>query len=295
MNFAEHFKKYIYLYLVLSMVSWGVSWPTSKILTEYSDTFTLMFLKFFLSSLTIIVILFLTDIKTYFNKQIIKPILYASIFIVIYNIFFFYGLETGYAGLGGVLVTGSNPIFTFLLVAFIDQIKISKLQKGALILGILGTAVTVNIFSLNAGDIFKSGNLLFLGASLLWSFVTIFSTQGKKYLNPVLFTLYLYLLSSIISLFFTDYSKVSAIFEYDTVFWINLIFTTIINTGFATTFYFFASNHLGANYTASFIFLTPLSAALSSMLILGESLELTTIVGGVMLIYAVWLLNKDQR
>ena len=296
MEKISHFEKYIYFYLLLSMVCWGISWPTSKILTQYTDTFTLMFLKFFLSSLSIISIVFLLDIKKFFDKKIIKPLFLSSIFIIIYNILFFYALKIGYAGLGGIIVTGSNPIFTFLLVAFIEKVKITKTQKAALILGIIGTAITVNIFSFNSTDILKGGNLLFLISSLLWSLVTLFSTKGKEYLNSILFTLYLYLISSIFTfLFLTDMDKIEAIFSFDTIFWANLIFTTVITTGFATTFYFKASNILGANHASSFIFLVPLIAAISSVFMVDEVLSLSTLAGGVILILAVWLLNKGQK
>jgi drug/metabolite transporter (DMT)-like permease len=292
----SHFERHIYFYLVISMICWGISWPSSKILTTYSDPYTLMFLKFFISSLALIPMLYFLDIKKIFSPFIIKPLFYATLFIIAYNLFFFYGLQNGFAGIGGIIVTGSNPIFTFIIVAFLDKITIAPQKKFALILGILGTAITINITSFELQYIVDSGNLLFLIASLSWSLVTIFSTKAKQYLNSFLFSLYLYLVSSLVSYFlFIDNDSLMEIFNFDFIFWLNLFFVTVITTGFATTFYFKASNILGAGDTSSFMFLVPLVAVLSSALLLGEIPTKETLLGGVVLIFSVWLINKKTH
>lgn len=279
------------------MVIWGISWPTSKILTLYTDTFTLIFLKFFLSVLTLVplVVVFFKP-KNIFNKHILKPLLFASFFLILYNVLFFYGLQVGFAGLGGVIVTGSNPIFTFILVAYLDKLTIPKIQKVALILGIIGDIITVDIFHLAYKDLIQGGNLIFLVASLCWSLVTIFSTKAKEYINSLLFSVYLYITSSIILfLFFVPNGALVNIFSYDMVFWFNLFFTMVISTGFATTIYFYASNILGAHKTSSFIFVVPFVAVISSALFLKEIPQLSTIIGGAILIYAIWLINKKPK
>lgn len=270
----SHFEKNIYIYLVLAMVCWGISWPSSKILTLYSDPITLMFLKFFISALSLFPLFFILKEKIFFSPLILKPLFMATIFIVLYNLFFFYGLQNGFAGIGGIVVTGSNPIFTFLIVAFIDKIKIPKKKKIALILGIIGIAITINIGKFEFKELIDGGNLLFLLASLSWSLLTIFSTNAKQYLNTIFFTIYLYILSSILSyLFFIDYPHLVEIFKFDFVFWLNLFFVTVITTGIATTIYFKASNILGASAASSFIFWFLLLLLSHPLFSLGKSLQ----------------------
>jgi len=294
MKFELHLQKHIYIYLILSMICWGVSWPTSKILTRYTDIYTITFLKFLLSGLTLIpLLIYIFKPKIYWFTNLYKILLGAIVFNIFYNFFMFYGLKIGYAGLGGVIVTGSNPIFTFLIVAFLEKTSIPSKQKFALILGLIGTIITIHIFSIDIQNIFDGGNILFLLASLSWSLVTIFSTKAKQMIHPILFTSYLYLSSSLFTLaFFTSIDTALLIFHYDYIFWISLIFTTVITTGLATTFYFYASNILGANYSASFIFITPLFAVLASSLFLNETPTLSTILGGVLLVLAIYLINK---
>jgi drug/metabolite transporter (DMT)-like permease len=275
------------------MVLWGISWPTSKMLTEYTDITTIMFLKFLLSSLTLMPIVYFLNLKLIFSKEIIKPTIFSLLFLLLYNWFMFYGLKVGTASLGGLIVTGTTPIFSFILIALFYNKKITPKQKLGLTLGLFGTLVTLNIFSFSPKEIFRLENTLFILASLFWAFVTFFSTQTKDKINSILFSLYLYLISSVlIYIFVIDTTKVIQIFEYDTIFWLNLIYTTIITTGLATTFYFKASNLLGANFTASFIFLVPIVAVVSSVIMLRESIQIETFIGGTILIFAIWLINK---
>lgn len=292
-NNITHFERYIYPYLVIAMIFWGISWPSSKILTFYTDPFTLMFLKFFISAIALIPIFLLLNDKRFFSAQVIKPLVVATFFIILYNLFFFYGLKYGLAGLGGIVVTGSNPIFTFLIVAIIDKINIPKRKKVALIIGLIGTAITLHIENLNLKELVDGGNLFFLLASLSWSLVTIYSTNAKQHLNSLLFSIYLYAGSSVITyILFIDNNSLIEIFTFEFLFWINLFFVTIITTAISTTIYFKASNILGASNASSFIFLVPIVAVLSSAILLNEVPNITSLIGGTLLIFSVWLINK---
>ncbi len=293
---GEHLTKHLYPYLILSMLSWGLSWPTSKMLTRYTDPYTLMFLKFILSAAAILpIVLFVLRPKPLYHPGIVRPLLGASLFMILYNIIFFYGLTIGYAGLAGVIVTGSNPIFTFLIVALISRVPIDRRKKIALAIGLAGTLVTIDIASIDTADIFAGGNLLFLLSSLLWTIATLFTIETRGLVSGILFTLYLYLFMSLVSvLFFVPEGALRAIWGYDGLFWMLLIFTNVINTGFATTFYFYASSTIGADYTSSFIFIVPFAAVLSSNLLLGEIPTHTTLIGGAMLVVAIYLINRRK-
>ncbi len=290
-----HLQNNVYIYLIVAMFLWGVAWPSSKILTEYTDSYTLTFIKFFLSSITMIPMIFFTRQKFVFSKKIFKYFAFSVIFLVVYNILFFLGLKVGYAGFGGMLVTGSNPIFTFMLIALIERVKVSNEKKVALGVGVLGTLIMLELQNNSIDDLMKEGNLLFLLASFTWSIVTIMNARSKKYVGTLVFTFYLYVASSFITyLFFVPNEKALEIFEFDSIFWINLLFTTVLSTGLATTFYFKASTIIGANQASSFIFLVPLIAMGSSNVILQEVPSISTFMGGMLMIYAVWKLNKKS-
>ncbi|WP_373073097.1 DMT family transporter [Sulfurimonas sp.] len=289
----RHIDNNVYIYLVLAMFFWGVAWPSSKILTEYTDSYTLTFWKFLLSSLSLIPMLYFSNQKLVFSKKIFKYLSLSVIVLIVYNLLFFLGLEVGYAGFGGMLVTGSNPIFTFLIIAIIEKVDIPREKKIPLGIGIIGTMIMLDLYNNSVSDLMKEGNILFLLASIAWSFLTILSARSRKYAGTLVFTFYLYIASSLTSyILFVPNEKVVEIFEFDYIFWINLLFTTVVSTGIATTFYFKASTIIGANQASSFIFLVPLVAMGSSNIIYAEVPSISTLVGGALLIYTVFKLNK---
>jgi drug/metabolite transporter (DMT)-like permease len=240
--------------------------------------------------------LYFSKQKPVFSKKIFKYLALSVIVLIVYNVLFFLGLEVGYAGFGGMLVTGSNPIFTFLIIAMIEKVDIPREKKIPLGIGLLGTVIMLDLFNNSVDDLMLGGNLLFLLASIVWSLLTILNANSKKYVGTLVFTFYLYITSSFISfMFFVPSENVLKIFEFDYIFWINLIFTTVVTTGIATTFYFKASTIIGANQASSFIFLVPLVAMGSSNIIYSEVPSISTLIGGVLMIYTVWKLNKKVK
>ena len=83
-----------------------------------------------------------------------------------------------------------------------------------------------------------------------------------------------------------------SVFEFDFIFWINLIILSFIAMSFGTSIYFLASTELGPKQASAYIFLVPITAIGFAMLFLSEQLQLSTLVGGMLGIYAVYLINK---
>ncbi len=229
--------------------------------------------------------------KNKLSKKFFKYLALGTLFIIGYNLMFFVGLKVGYAGLGGVIVTASNPLITFGIIAFIEKVRITLRKKIALLLGLIGGIIMLRIWEFHLENFLDSGNLFFILASLLWSLVTLVNAKAREFVGSLTFTFYLYIASSFASFWFTDIQSLEAIFEYDLLFWVNLFFATVISTGFATTLYFKASTILGAGEASSFIFIVPLVALGSSSLLLGEIPLISTVLGGCLAIFAVYLLN----
>jgi drug/metabolite transporter (DMT)-like permease len=104
----------------------------------------------------------------------------------------------------------------------------------------------------------------------------------------------MYLLCIIILAFFQNQHLWEVLQKGDGLFWFNMIFNAVINTGMATTFYFYATSKLGPEKTSTFIYIVPFAAAFSSLVILKETLAWNTIVGGILGIAAVWVINRRR-
>ena len=63
---------------------------------------------------------------------------------------------------------------------------------------------------------------------------------------------------------------------------------------FGTTVYFYGTVILGSERASAFIFTVPLSAVIFSMIFLKETLEVSTVAGGVLAMVAVYIINRTK-
>ena len=120
--------------------------------------------------------------------------------MTVYNQLFFRGLKNGLAGAGGVLVTTTNPLFTY---AFWIILYKKQLKAGAiigLILGLIGGLVLLEIWRISLDALLLSGNLFFIIASIIWAFITLTSQETQKRTGFLTYCFYLYGLSSLFGL-----------------------------------------------------------------------------------------------
>ena len=215
----------------------------------------------------------------------IKYIIIGSILIFSYNIFFFMGSNLGFANVGGVFVPTLNPIITFILSIIIFREIIYKKDIIGLIFGICGGIIVLEAWTLSYSQMTANGNLYFLLASISWGIMSIISGKSHKALATLTFSFCFVMNIN---------NDILIVFDFDLIFWLNLIILSIGAQVFGTTVYFIATTKLGPSKASSFIFIVPITAPIFSMLFIGEKLEISTIIGGIMTMTAVYLINKEK-
>lgn len=284
-------KNIFHLLLFLAMIGWGASWVNIKVLSDYLNEFETMFLRFFITAITMLPIIivwkksFKIDIKSFFW------ILITSITLIGYMKYFYLGTKYGTASLGGAFVTSLIPIITFLTLSLTSSKKITKKDSFALGIGVIGIMTILNIWSFKVEEIFVVHNLYFILASFFWAVVTILSSKASN-ISPIVFTFYLYIVICIINLiFFIDLTNI----EYsklDSIFWINMLILSLAATSFSNTIYFLGIEKLGAREVSTFVFLVPFSAITLSAIFLKEEISLSIVIGTILTIIAVKILNN---
>ena len=285
-------KNIFYPLLILSMIFWGIAWVNTKILTAYVNEYELVFLRMGICFISMFPIIFFSNLSFKINLKSFYLILIASVFLVLYSIVFFLGVQHGTPGFGGALVTTLIPINTFILIALINRKTISLKHSFALILGGFGVLTMLNVWNFNPNEIFSKDNIYFLMASILWPLLTIVSAKDTK-TNGLVFTFYVYVISTfVVYFFFVDNSVFEKVANFDFKFWINMFMITILSTTFATSIYFIAIAKIGTKEATTFIFLVPASAMVSSAIYLGEKISFNTIIGTICTIIAIYILNN---
>lgn len=274
------------------MIFWGASWISTKVLTSYIDAYEMVFLRMgicFLSMAPIILFLKMTykiDFKT------LVLVLFASLFLVLYSVFMYLGVEHGTGSLGGAMVPSMIPIITYIFVAILSKKTISLKHSFALILGAFGVLNMINIYQFDTDIIFSKYNIYFIIASILWAILTIITSKSTK-INAFVFTTYTYLIaSSVLYFFYIDSSIFTKVLAFDNIFWFNMFIITLLSTTFATSIYFFGAARYGAKEVSSFVFLVPASAIITGSIFLDEKIEFSTIIGVFFAMIAIYILNN---
>ena len=280
--------------LLLSMTIWGLSWTNAKILSDYAPSSVLAFWRFFFSSITMIPVLWLTGNNFRVTRQGMKYIFTGAVFISLYNIFFFMGTNNGAASVGGIIVPTFNPIITFIISILLMKQVVYRMDIIGLILGFTGGVIVLQAWTLSLEQIIANGNLFFICASVSWGIMSIISGRSHAHISTLSFSFWVYTISTLIYLGATWNKDILLIFTYDWIFWVNMFFLSVGAMVFGTTVYFFGTTRLGPEKASAFIFIVPVSALFFSVLLIGERLEITTMIGGIMTMIAVYLINKSH-
>ncbi|HED8364667.1 TPA: DMT family transporter [Campylobacter jejuni] len=288
--------KYLFILLVIAMFLWGLSWPTSKILANYTDTSIITFWRFFFVVIGSFFVLSFLKIPLKLEKTALKWVLIAGILNGLYVFVFFIAIKHGLAGKGGVLVTTMIPIFSYLIfmIAILFQKdeksnhKITKSEILGLFLGLISGLCLLNLGSIE--ELFGNFNALFLSCAFIWALMAVCTNKAKE-AHPLAINFYINLISlSMFSWVLFDL-KSYEIFHFDLNFWASLFVVAFLSTVVGTSIYYYGIHILGSVKANSFVLITPASALICSFLILDEIPTILTLIGCVLAIFAIYFIN----
>jgi drug/metabolite transporter (DMT)-like permease len=280
--------------MVFAMLIWGASWPSGKIVGEYGNPNIIMVWRFIFATISIAILMSFLKIKLQRPESSLKYIIIAAFCLIAYNYNYLKGTQIGIASLGGVIVPTLSPIITYLIAANIFNKKIYKKDFLGICLGVLGGLILIRIWEINILDLISSGNIYFILAALSWSIITICTQKSKEDLHFLNFSLWLYMLSFLFSFIFAPWKELIKVMDHDITFWVHFLIISVGAIGFGTTIFFLATMRIGSEKSSSFMYIVPTSAIGLSIVLLGETLAFSTILGGALTISAVYLINQGK-
>jgi len=277
--------------VVVSMIIWGGSWVSGKVIADVLPAETLTFWRFLINLVSFVPILVLLRQPIKLNRSASVYILLGSVCMGLYLYLFFKGLTYGFAGVGGVMVSTMVPLATFIFSVILLKQKLVRKDYIGLALGLIGGCILLEIWSLDWNNLFISGNIYFLLCAVLWALLTICSQKAAEWVSPLVFSFFVYAFCSVLYFFLALPKEILGVFKQGSFFWLNMLYLAIISSTLATTVYFFASSRLSSYKASSFVFLVPFSALMLSWIFLGEVPKISTITGGLTALVAVYLIN----
>ncbi len=281
---------------VLGMAAFGFSWVSGKRISGEASPQMLSLIRFTLTALCYLPLFLFPGPSPVASPVRRKGWLWtlgAAAMLSIYNLLFFKGLSLFPAGEGGIMVTTLNPLFTYMFIQILRRGKHHRAPFLGIVLGICGGILLIQPWAIHFNDVLNSGSLIFAGAAVSWSLMTLLSKRAQQYLGFRRFSLGLYIFAAmILGAFVLPSLNAQTFREFSSAFWKDMLFISALAGTFATGIYFLAAHRLGAGPGSSFTYLVPVFALIFTTLKLNEKPQLLTVCGSLLAISAVIIISR---
>ena len=281
------------LLIVLSVI-WGLAFVAIRILDTQLSFVNLTLLRWLVASAGYLVLLpFLGKPRTPFSRVDAPRLLLIGFFNVAgYHLSLNYAEITVPAGLAGLLIS-LGPVFSSILAIVLLKERIGGRLVLAIVLAVSGAAI------LSAGDL-SGGSSLYgpLAVALAALSYALFAVLAKPLVNkygalPV--AIWAGLVGTIMILPLLSPTFISDVSTLSVTGWQALLYLSILSTVMGYSLFYTLVEKGGVSRVMIQLYLAPVFSVVGGMLLLGESVTLSTFLGGAAMLLAVWIATTRRR
>jgi drug/metabolite transporter (DMT)-like permease len=291
------FMKLIYLKLVATVFFWGSNFAVSKIALESFSPAMAALIRFIFGTIFLMVAYLNINgfrLPSFTSRQWFLVFLSAFSGVFCYNFFFFGAMGSISAVRASLLIT-SSTIFIMLLSAILFKERITFIKWIGLFITLVGVAVVIvrGDFSKLGNDSWGIGETLIILTSLSWTFYTLLAKVVLKEMNALSVSAFSALIGTMM-LFFPVLNEhpLAQIESASLQSILAVIYIGSTATALGFVWYYEAVIKIGATNSAVIANLTPVFAVVVAIA-LGEELTLITAIGGIVVLFGIWLTNKS--
>ncbi|MBN2398137.1 MAG: DMT family transporter [Deltaproteobacteria bacterium] len=287
----------VYTKLLLTAVFWGGTFIAARIAAQNVDPFSGSFLRFVVASICLVVITIRIEggLPRLKRHQTIPIILLGMTGVFAYNVFFFLGLKTVTAGRASVIIA-MNPIFIALFAHIFFREGLNRLKVTGILLCVTGAIIVISQgapLGLLRGEMGK-GDLYILGCVASWVLYSLIGKITMQEISPLAAVTYSCLIGG--ALLFAP-ACMEGLFKdaagYRMIDWIGIAYLGFFGSVLGFTWYYEGIRTIGASRAAVFINFVPVSAVILAFFLLRETLDISLIIGGAMVISGAYLTNRQ--
>lgn len=286
----------IYLLLVGTMALWGGTWITGKMLAGNMEPLSASFLRFVSASVFLVGAAWHQEKR--FPKISLRHLPHVAFLgltgVFMYSWFFFKGLQTVPAS-RAALIVACIPVCVASTAALVFRERFGPMRIAGTLLSLAGVAVVlsdgdpVSLFTHGV----ETGDLLILGCVAAWTGYSIGGRVAMQHLQPARAVMWSCVLGSLFLLGpALQGGLVADVRNSTAVDWANILYLGVAATGVSYAWYYRGIQAIGPARAAIFINLVPVFAILFATLLLGESVAVSLLGGGAMVIVGVTLTNR---
>ena len=283
-------KSMTFIMLLVPLV-WALSGVSTKYLSFYISEDEIVVYRFFLSVLSTLPLLLWMKIPMKISpKNFVICILLAFFLIGNYRTYFM-GMQRGAVGLGAALVTVLIPIFVYIMMIFSKKSKPILKDWLALAMGVAGVALMLDLEQLNLERLVTGGNIYFVLAALTYAMFTVAASYMRS-IHVLTINFYVCLIGFLIDWNLSyDSNHLFTLGGMDYIFWINILFVSVIAGTAITAVYYTGLRIIGSKKSSAFSILTPFFAIALGAIFFGEMITINNAIGIVMAVMALFVLN----
>jgi drug/metabolite transporter (DMT)-like permease len=275
------------LLIAISAASFGTLAIFGRLLyADGLDTFTLLFLRFSFAAVTMTFILLLRKESLPRGKILLQLIGMGALGYVGQSFSYLSAIKYASAGLVALLLY-LYPMFVFILSVIVLREKVTWIKILALLLALIGTALTVDP---SGGQL--TGILLAILSAVIYSIYIIVGTNVMKHVSPIQSSLVIFASAGAVygGLMAVNGAHLPATGSG----WLGIAGIVLVATVIPVTTFLAGLERIGPTNASMLSTLEPVVTVLLAGLIFGERLGPITILGGILILVAVILLTRSE-
>lgn len=180
------------------------------------------------------------------------------------------------------------PVIVTVVCPFLFREKLTPKQLVCFVMSTVGLILIIGVENIGESGTGFVGILFGLGAAVFYATVIILNKFIKN-VTGIHRTLLQFLAAIIVLLPYVMCTSGVSLGNLDKTGWICLLIVGLVHTGITYCMYFSALKDLKGQEAAILSYIDPLVAVLASVFLLGESMTLLQLVGGILVLgFAIW-------
>ncbi|MFH0749645.1 MAG: DMT family transporter [Candidatus Gottesmanbacteria bacterium] len=282
--------------LIIANIIWGFASPIFKWSLTNIPPFTLAFLRFFIASIILGIVLRKNLALPIKDKHDVKLLIIHALTGITGNItLFFLGLQLTLA-INVPVIASSQPIMIFLFAYLILKEKLKLNKVLGMIVGTIGILAIVLEPIYYAGiDGNTLGNFLIVLATISGAIAMLIGRQLFQKYDPLVLMFWAFVIGTLSFLppALVEYIRQPTIFQtLDIRGIVGIIFGSVFSSTIAYTLYAYGLSKIQASDASLFIYIDPIAGAVLSYFMLHEPITIPFLIGAGLIFTGIYIAER---
>jgi drug/metabolite transporter (DMT)-like permease len=285
-----------YARLITVPAIWGGTFVAGKIVVASLTPLMGSFARYLIACVALLVAAFVLEggLPKLTGRQWLATFVLGLFGVFAYNLFFM-GALTKLPASRAALIIALNPAITIAISAVVLKERLRPRRWAGVVLALLGVAIVVSRgdFASLAGGGVGAGELYMFAAVVSWALYTILGRKVLGGLSPLAATNYAALWGTVLlGVVAAPHFDTLQPAQFDWRMVVSLLYLGVCGTALAFVWYYMSVKKCGTAITSIFNNLVPVFGVAISVLLLGEPLLTSMLVGGAIAIAGVMLTSR---